>query len=186
MKTRNIVLWVLTLIIIDQTIKILIHNFYLEINFDIIPTLIEFKPTFNVKHSWVNTLLNKNLGINIGLLPHVTLYLMIGFLVPMVFSYFRNKISSDKKFVDVATIFIMAAIVCALLGNIAWTKGTLDYIYLKPLFVFDLKDVYIDFGLVIFLIYVFKNKLRLEQATKGAKLLDVYKETMQGFKKRRN
>ncbi len=186
MKIRNVIIWILVLIIIDQTIKIVIYNFYGEVNFDIIPSLIEFKPTFNVKHSWVNTLLNKNLGINIGVVPHVTLYLIIAVIVPMVFSYFRNKIPDDKKIVDIATIFMMAAIVCALLGNIAWTKGTLDYIYLKPLFVFDLKDVYIDLGLVIFLIYVFKNRTQLEQCTKGVKVTDIYKETMIRFKEMRN
>ncbi|MBL7935177.1 MAG: signal peptidase II [Bacteroidia bacterium] len=185
MKTRNIIMWILILIIIDQAIKILIHNFYGEINFDIISSLIEFKPTFNAKYSWVNSLLDKHLGINTGLVPHVILYLIIGVIIPTVFSYFRNKIASDKKMIDVATIFIMAAIVCALLGNIAWTKGTLDYIYLKPLFVFDLKDVYIDFGLVLFLIYVFKNRTQLEQSTKGANLVDVYNETMIRFKKMR-
>ena len=167
MKTRNITMWILILIIIDQSIKILIHNFYGEIHFDIIPSLIEFKPTFNVKHSWVNALLNKSLGVNIGLIPHVILYLMIGIIIPMVFSYLRNKISNDKKIADVATLFMVAAIVCALLGNIVWTKGTLDYIYLKPLFVFDLKDVYIDIAIVTFLIYAFRNRQQFEQSTKG-------------------
>ncbi len=183
MKTQTIITWILILVIIDQSIKIIIYNFYGEINFDIIPSLIEFKPTFNVKHSWVNTLLNKNFGINVGLLPHVILYLLIGILVPMYFSYFRNKIFNNKKLIDIATIFMMAAILCALIGNIIWKKGTLDFIYLKPLFVFDLKDIYSDFGVVIFLIYAFKNRDRL---TGSMKIRDVYLDTIFRLKKIRN
>jgi hypothetical protein len=67
----------------------------------------------------------------------------------------------------------MAAVLCALIGNIIWRKGTLDYIYLKPLFVFDLKDVYSDFGIIIFLIYAFKNREQFEKLTKGMKVRDV-------------
>ena len=55
----------------------------------------------------------------------------------------------------------MAALICALIGNLVWKNGTLDYIYFKPWFVFDLKDVYIDFGVGFFLIYAFKNKNQL-------------------------
>jgi hypothetical protein len=43
MKTQNIITWILILITIGQAIKILIHNAYGEIHFDIIPNLIEFK-----------------------------------------------------------------------------------------------------------------------------------------------
>jgi lipoprotein signal peptidase len=180
MKTQTILTWILILIILDQAIKILIYNLFGEIHFEIIPSLIEFKPTFNVQHSWVNTLLNKNLGINVGLLPHIILYLLIGILVPMYFSYFRNNIPHNKKLMDIAIIFIMAAILCALIGNIIWKKGTLDYIYLKPMFVFDLKDVYIDFGIVLFLLYALKNR---EQLTKVAKIRDVYMDTKNRLKK---
>lgn len=106
MTMKNIVTWILILIVIDQSIKILIYNLFGEIHFEIIPSLLEFKPTFNVKHSWVNTLLDKNLGINVGLLPHVILYILIGILIPMYFSYFRNNISANKKLIEIAIVFL--------------------------------------------------------------------------------
>lgn len=176
MKTRNIITWILILITIDQAIKILIHNFFGDINFEIIPSLFEFKPTFNVKHSWINTLLNKNFGINVGLIPHVVLYTLIGILIPMFFSFFRNNISENKKLIDLAIIFMMAAVICALIGNLIWKNGILDYIYLKPWFVFDLKDLYSDLGIITFLMYAFKNRGQLERM-KGLKMKDVYKDT---------
>ena len=183
MKMKTIITWIFILVLIDQTIKILINIYFGGIYFEIIPSLIEFKPTFNERHSWVNILLNDNFGLNVGLIPHIILYLLIGILVPMYFSYFKNKIIDNKKFIDVAAIFMMAAILCALIGNIIWTKGTLDYIYLKPLFVFDLKDLYIDFGIVTFLLYALKNR---EQLTKVPKIRDVYMDTKDRLKKTRN
>lgn len=176
MKTRNIIAWILILIFIDQTVKILINIYFGNIHFEIIPSLIEFKPTFNARHSWVNNLLDDNFGINVGLIPHVTLYILIGIFIPMFFSYFRNNIPADKKLIDIALVFIMAAVICALIGNIIWQNGTLDYIYLKPLFVFDLKDLYGNLGIITFLIYVFKNR-RHEILTKGMKIRDVYIDT---------
>lgn len=176
MKTRTIIIWILILIIIDQGIKIIIFNFHTEVTFEIIPTLLEFKPKFNINHSWVNSLLNKNFGINVGVLPHLILYVMIGLFVPMYFSFFRNKVSCNKKLIDTSTIFIMATVLCALIGNTIWKNGTLDFIYLKPLFIFDLKDVYSDVGIVIFLAYALKNRKELDQSMKGVKTRDLYKE----------
>ena len=176
MKIRAIIIWIFILIIIDQLIKILIYNFYLELNFEIIPSILEFRPSFNIKHSWINSLLSKNAGINVGLLPHVVLYLLIGFLIPMYFSYFRNNIARNKKLIDIALIFLMATIVCALIGNIMWNKGTLDYVYLKSFFVFDLKDFYADLGVAFFLFYAFRNRKQLE-LMKNVKMKDVYRET---------
>ena len=91
MKSKTVIILIFLLVFIDQTIKVLISIHFAETNFEIIPSLIEFKPTYNERHSWVNTLLNKNFGINAGLIPHVILYTLIGILVPMYFSYFKNK-----------------------------------------------------------------------------------------------
>jgi len=63
-----------------------------------------------------------------------------------------------------------AGLICALIGNLIWKKGTLDYIYLKPLFVFDLKDTYLDVFIVIFIIYAINNKTQL----KPIKMKDVF------------
>jgi hypothetical protein len=174
MRTRNIIAWILILIFIDQTIKILINTYFGNVHFEIIPSLIDFKPSFNERHSWVNNLLNDNFGINVGLIPHIILFMLIAILLPMFFSYFRNNITTNKRLIDIAIVFMMAAVLCALIGNIIWQKGTLDYIYLKPLFIFDLKDLYIDLGIITFLVYVFKNKKQFEILTKGMKFRDVY------------
>lgn len=182
MKTRKIITWILILILIDQFVKLIIYNLLSDVRFELIPNLIEFKPTFNTKHSWVNSLLNKSFGINVGLIFHVILYVFLGISLPMYFSFLREKIAMDNKLIDIATIFMTSAIVCALLGNIVWTKGTLDYIYLKSLFVFDLKDVFVDIGVVFFLVYAFKNRVALDKSVKKTKIKDIYIASISRFK----
>jgi len=162
MKIKQIIFWIFLLIVIDQTIKIIINYFYLESQFKIIPSLLEFKPTFNDKHSYVNYLLNKNFNINFGLWFHITLFLFLQIIMLAFYSYFRSNISKNKKFLDVALIFQISGYICALIGNLIWEKGTLDYVYLKPLFVFDLKDLYINCFVILFLVYLNKNKIEIK------------------------
>jgi hypothetical protein len=118
----------------------------------------------------VNTLINKNFGLNVGLLPHVILYLFIGVFFSAYFFYYRNNILKNSRLLDTSIIFLYAAIFCALIGNLIWIKGTLDYIYLKPLFVFDLKDTYVDLAIILFIIYVNRNRAQL----KSIKTRDVF------------
>ncbi len=160
MKVRTIISWVFVLIIIDQAIKIIINTFFLETRFEIIPSLLEFKPVFNGHHSYVNSLLYNKYHINIGLWPHIILFLFLEIIVLIFYSCFKN-ISNKTKLLDIALIFQLAGWVCALIGNLIWEKGTLDYIYLKPLFVFDLKDVYMNCFVVLFLIYTNKNRVQI-------------------------
>ncbi len=163
MKTRTILLWIFILVGLDQAIKIIIHTFFGDIRFEIIPSLLDFKPTFNAKHSYVNVLLNKNLGINVGLLPHVILYVTLGILITAYFSYFKKIIANNKKLIDASYIILFAGLICALIGNLIWQNGTLDYIFLIPFFVFDFKDAFVDIGVFLFLLYAVKNRKQMNE-----------------------
>jgi len=156
-KTKKIISWIFLLVILDQATKIIINSFFMETHFEIIPSLFEFKPTFNDKHSYLNDLLYKHFNINLGLLFHVILFLFIGIIVFTFYSYCRSNIVENKKLLDAAFIFFTAGFLCALIGNLIWEKGTLDFIYLKPLFVFDLKDLYINCCFISLFIYALKN-----------------------------
>lgn len=158
MKKQQILFWIILLIIIDQSVKIVINSFFLDSHFEIIPVLIEFKPIFNDKHSYVNALIDKHFGVNLGLWFHIILFLFIQIIFLILYSFWRNNTSSHKKLLDTAFAFQVAGLVCALIGNVIWEKGILDFIYLKPLFIFDLKDLYINCFVILFLIFVFKNK----------------------------
>lgn len=162
MKFRTILLYIIVFITIDQVIKIVINAFFVDYKFDIISSFIEFKPTFNDKHSYVNVLLNRNFGLNIGLLPHIFIFLVIGAVLFLCLIYLKNNIKRKIILLDTSIIFLYAGICCAFIGNLIWKNGTLDYIYLKPLFVFDLKDVYLDLGIALFFIYTANNWKQLK------------------------
>lgn len=162
MKTRKIIFWIFLLIVIDQTIKIIINSFFLEVHFEIIPSLFEFKPVFNDKHSYGNVLLNKHFNINMGLWFHIIIFLCVQIFMLVLYRYFRGNISDNKKLLDVVIIFQIAGLICALIGNLIWEKGTLDYIYLKPLFIFDLKDLFMNCFIILFLVYMSKNKSQIK------------------------
>jgi hypothetical protein len=157
------IFWTFILTVVDQAVKIVINIFFFDRHFEIIPYLFEFKPIFNDKHSYINSLLYHNFGINSGLLFHVVLYAFGAGIMAVLYLYFRNNIVARVKLLDMAMNFLFAGIICALIGNLIWTKGTLDFIYLKPLFIFDLKDIYADTGTVLFLAYAIKNRDYLKQ-----------------------
>ena len=144
-----------------ERLKIIINSFFLDVRFDIIPSLFEFKPTFNDKHSYVNSLLYKNFNIDIGLWFHIILFLFEEIILLTLYGYFRNNISENKKLLDVAIIFQITGYICALIGILIWKKGTLDFIYLKPLFIFDLKDLYVNCFVILFLVYAYKNRVQI-------------------------
>ena len=169
MKARTIILWIFILIIIDQIIKIVIYSFFFETHFEIIPSLFEFKPIFNDKHSYLNVLLNKKFSIDLGLWFHMGLFLFGEIIFLAFYFYMRKNITGNKTLLDIVIIFQSAGLICGLIGNLIWEKGTLDYIYLKPLFIFDLKDLYLNCFAVLFLVYLHKNRFQ----TKTIKLKDI-------------
>ena len=162
MKAKRIIFWILLLIVIDQAVKIIINSFFLETQFEIIPSLFEFKPVFNDKHSYVNDLLFKNFNIDLGLWFHLIVFLLAQMMLCFLYVKFKKNIVENKKLLGLVILFQIAGFICALIGNLIWQKGTLDYIYLKPLFVFDLKDLYIDCFAILFLVYCHKNKAQMK------------------------
>jgi lipoprotein signal peptidase len=75
---------------------------------------------------------------------------------------------------NTAMIFLVSACFCALISNIFWNKGVLDYIYLKPLFIFDLKDIYVNIGILLFLLYSIKNKEQMKNINLNPKDVIAY------------
>ena len=60
MKTRNIILLIVLLVLIDQGVKLIIYTSFMNTNFEIIPKILDFQPTFNSKYSFVNDSVYKN------------------------------------------------------------------------------------------------------------------------------
>jgi signal peptidase II len=144
---------VLLLVLIDQAIKIYISNNLMNKKFYIFNNILGFKPYINLEYSWLNSI--SNLGISF--LTHVvfnTLILLISFVV---FRFIKVKYNEDK-IVNGSFIFLFAGELCSLIDKIGW-GGSLDYILLKGLFIFDLKDVYVSlFEVTVVLCFLFNYK----------------------------
>ena len=153
MKTRAVLLWAIALFVIDQVIKIVINRYFLDINFDIIPPVFYFKPKLSLHYSYVNYLFK----LGWGFWTHAIIRCFAFILIVFLYDLFKN-ISGNAKIINTAFIFAFAALLCSLVDTFCW-GGSLDYIYLKPLFIFDLKDLYIDAFVILFLFYCIKNKI---------------------------
>ena len=157
MKTRNIILLIVLLVLIDQVVKLIIYNSFMDINCEIIPKVLDFKPTFNSKYSFVNDSVYKNTGMDAGLFFHIILFVIIWFIQFVGYKFFKS-IDSHNKTLDVSIAFFTSAVICAYLGMLVWEKGILDFLHYKLYFdfVFDLKDIYTNCFIILLLISTIK------------------------------
>lgn len=151
MRKIHVVLWVLVLSALDQLIKVIVDLRFLETTFEIIPGLIEFKPKYNMHYFYFNEVWD--LGLTFW--PSILFIIIIGVFIFLIYRVYKHC-SHYKKLIDWWFIFMFSGLICAFLSNTLW-KGVLDYIYLKPLFIFDLKDLYIQIGAILFLIGLIKD-----------------------------
>lgn len=46
MKKRNVILLIVLLVLIEQGVKLIVYTSFIDTNFEIIPKVLDFKPTF--------------------------------------------------------------------------------------------------------------------------------------------
>ena len=145
---------VLILVTIEQAIKIVINNNFLDKKFPILPPLLYFEPMFNRDYSWFNSMLQ----LGIGKWIHISIVVIMSILIYLFYKYL-NKQFGPNKTINIMYAFIFSGAMCSLIDKIFW-NGSLDYILVNGFFTFDLKDVYINIfmGLLI-LALLLKNKV---------------------------
>ena len=155
MSIKKIIFWIVVLIALDQASKIIIYHYFFDVRFDIIPFLLEFHPKFNENH---NSYFLSLFDLEVNVVFYIAYALII--LVIATFLYLKQRKKYNIKILDYVFIFFAAGFICALLGYFLWKKGVLDFIHLKGLFIFDLKDVYLTvFGWCLFPIYMVKRDI---------------------------
>lgn len=140
MKIENKKTWiaVLILVTIEQVVKIIINNHFLDKKVPILPPLIYFKPMFNRDYSWFNSMLQ----LGVGKWIHISIVAILSILIYLFYQYI-NKQFGTSKIINIMYGFIFSGAICSLIDKIFW-NGSLDYILLNVFFTFDLKDVYIN------------------------------------------
>lgn len=136
-RNRKFIGSVLLLILLDQAIKIYISIYYMDAEIDILKGVLAFRPYINEYYSWINSVFDMGISLTV----HILLNLLILLLVLVVYGFVREKNPSDT-YVGSVFAFLLAGALCSLIDKTAW-GGSLDYLWLKGFFIFDLKDVYL-------------------------------------------
>ena len=175
MNAKKIISGILFLILLDQIIKVIINVYFLDVRFTILSPFFEFEPIFNNKYSYLNSLLHNKFDVDLGFWFHIVLNIVIFIVVFFAYRFLRNNLNRSKLF-DISFVFCFSGIIAAFISTSIWEKGCLDYIYLKPLFVFDLKDLYVNCSIILYLIYFLKNRKIIKELDekKGVNLKNLF------------
>jgi signal peptidase II len=183
MKNYICLLGITFLVSVDQLIKLIINKYYFNEKFNIIPSLLEFKPTFNTKSSYVNFQLSKYCNIDIGETIHIIFSFIFLFLLLFLYDIMKTK---EFGITILKNIFIWgcSGLLCVLITYLFWDEGCLDYIYLKPFSItFDLKDMYIDLLAISAIIYLYYYHRQIDQI-KWNDVKEYFKQRITLIKKR--
>lgn len=147
--TKQSILTFFILLLIDQGIKFIIKSFYFNAHFKIISDFLSFSPIINSKGSWLNARFGT--GISFSLLNIINIFALFFF-----FELYRYVLSKNKEsfFNDMCFIFVFCGALCSLIDKLFY-GGSLDFIGIGNLFVADIKDIYINIGILFFLVAIY-------------------------------
>lgn len=168
MKSNFRYLLIAVMVIIEQGIKLIIRN-YQGPEVTLLGNFVYFRPTHNTYYSWFNSML----GFENTRTFHITLTLMLLVLSIIVFRYV-NKRKGVKLEASLLEIFLVSGIICSLIDRVFW-GGSLDYIGLRGMFVFDLKDVYLSTFQVLGLLLAIKHWKAIDKISEKELALDFYR-----------
>lgn len=151
LKYLRTLLMVSLLVCMDQFIKIIISNNFMNKKFYFIDKIIGFEPIINTKYSYINSL--GNLGI--GLTAHI-ITVLTALLISIIIYIFIYETYNMNPFKECIFIFLFSGSFCSLIDKIIW-GGSLDYILVEGFFTFDLKDVYISIFQILIIACVIFN-----------------------------
>lgn len=139
------------LMAIDQGGKLLIKLFFFNDFLEIIPNFLYFDPIINTDGSWINA----RFGAGIGFTSLIILNIISLFLFIEIYRYYSSK--NNKYFwSDMTFLFITSGALCSLIDKLFY-GGSLDFIGISNLFIADLKDIYINLGILFFIMLIYIN-----------------------------
>ena len=136
------------LVIVDQGLKLIINNFFFNRYFDIISDFLSFSPIINSTGSWLNARFGT--GISFSLLNLINILALFLFLELYRYVLYKNK---KSFYFDMCFLFIFCGALCSLIDKLFY-GGSLDFIGIGNLFVADIKDIYINIGILFFLVAI--------------------------------
>lgn len=139
------------LMIFDQGLKLFINNFLFETKLNIIDEFLSFNPIINTNGSWLNARFDTSLSFSFLIITNV---LALALFLE-VYRYFLSK-SHNSFWEDSCFLFIFCGALCSLIDKVFY-GGSLDFIGIGNLFVADIKDIYIDIGMLLFIVSIYNG-----------------------------
>ena len=167
-KKKGIARWVTFILFLtcaDQLIKLIIYHNYMAHTFPIIENFISFTPHFNEDISWFNAKYDLNMGL--GIITLLTIAVLIFALYQAKIHYMEYQ---EQTLAVAGYSTFISGVLASVLDKILWGTS-LDYIKFRNWFIFDLKDLYLDLGSLLFMIgyiiFEVKKHKALGQEVKG-------------------
>ncbi|WP_125152342.1 signal peptidase II [Clostridium rectalis] len=103
MKIKNEITYVaiISLIALDQFIKIVINNNFFYKRFHIISHFLYFEPMYNRDYSWFNSMLQ----LEISKYIHILVVTVLIILIYLLYGYVNNKFGTNK-IINIMYVFI--------------------------------------------------------------------------------
>lgn len=141
------------LMLVDQGIKIIIKFFFFNDYFEIIKGFLSFNPIINTDGSWLNARFGTS--VSFPLLISVNILALILFVE--LYRYYLHNYKDKKSFwADMCFLFITAGALCSLIDKVFY-GGSLDFIGISNLFIADIKDIYINLGILFFILAIYQS-----------------------------
>ena len=151
---------------LEQGLKLIINRYYLYVNTPILRPWLFFSPVFNRDYSWFNSMLQ----LNIGRWVHVLLVAALLVFISLIYQFLRQRLEMDRL-INATSAFLFAGAICSLIDKVFW-NGSLDYIRVRGMFTFDLKDAYINVFIGLFILMVATNHRGVRQVKEDEVLQD--------------
>lgn len=148
-SSKVVILIFIILMLIDQVIKITIKFFFFNNYIEIIKGFLSFDPIINTDGSW----LNARFGLNVGFSILIILNALAIILFIELYRYYLSKGNKDY-WGDMSFLFISTGALCSLIDKIFY-GGSLDFIGISNLFIADIKDIYINLGILFFIMLIY-------------------------------
>ena len=115
--------------------------------FDILSGILRFNPVVNTRLSYIGNFFEPLSN------PFLTILLNVFALGILISGYLLYKVKRENTSfpVKIIMIFGLAGSLCSLIDKLFW-GGSLDFLQIPALFIFDLKDCYLTAAEVIFVV----------------------------------
>lgn len=150
-KSSTIFMLVCFTFALDQIPKIIIKFFFFNKNIEIIKNMLFFSPIINTHGSWMNA----RFGTAISFPVLISLNIIALILFLEIYRYYTHLEKKDF-WCDAAFIFVFTGAFCSLIDKVFY-GGSLDFIGISDLFIADIKDIYINIGILLIIVALYSS-----------------------------